>query len=74
MKEIDEDLIMKEIMEAFEKVWICVDYSREDALAEAQLDALAEAQLFVMDTIDSLRKENFELYKALHGVKRPEDV
>lgn len=57
---------MKEIMEAFEKVWSCADCNRDDAIAEAQL--------LVMDTIDILRKENFELYKALHGVKHPDDV
>lgn len=57
---------MNEIMEAFERVWSCADCNKDDAIAEAQL--------LVMDTIQNLRKENFELYEALHGVKHSEDV
>lgn len=61
---------MKEIEEAFKK--ICWDSTFDDE--EYVCEAIKEAEALVKETIQNLRKENFELYKALHGVKHPEDV
>ena len=61
---------MKEIEKAFKK--ICWDSTFDDE--EYVCEAIKEAEALVKETIQNLRKENFELYKALHGVKHPEDV
>ena len=61
---------MKEIEEAFKK--ICWNSTFND---EADVcSSIRVTEELVKETIQNLRKENFELYKALHGVKHPEDV
>ena len=61
---------MKEIEEAFKKICWDSTFDGEESVCEA----IKEAEALVKETIQNLRKENFELYKALYGVKHPEDV
>lgn len=60
---------MKEIEEAFERIW---DIDHE--MGMDLYDRIKAAEEAAWNTIQSLRKENFALYKALHGFKHPEDV
>ena len=60
---------MKEIEEAFNELWEWHSTFEYEFAHE-----LCKTQKLVKETIQNLRKENFALYKALHGVKHPEDV
>lgn len=60
---------MEKIEEAFNKIW---DIDIEIGID--LYDRIKAAEEAVWSTIQDLRKENFELYKALHGVKHPNDV
>ena len=62
-------LIMKEIEKAFERIW---DIDHEMGID--LYDRIKAAEDAAWSTIQNLRKENFQLYKALYGVKHPEDV
>ena len=67
---------MKEIEEAFRRIWDLHFniYNADFGIANKLSDRIEAAEEAVFKTIQNLRKENFELYKALHGVKDPEDI
>ena len=65
---------MKEIEETFEKIRDLNIYNADFGIANKLSDRIEAAEEAVFKTIHKLHKENFELYKALHGVKHPKDV
>lgn len=59
---------MNEIDETFGELLRYVETYKDFQSRIIKLESL------VWRTFRNLRKENFELYKALHGVKHPEDI